>query len=171
MPKGMQPIYRQVLGSNAATVTFNNIPQTFTDLKILINGKSTGGGVGTVYMAINGTTTAINPSVVGYGESSGSGTFTTSPTQGVHVGYIAGTTIDATSTGSTEIFIPNYKSTIWRNIIGSAATEGNNTIYQSAVQSQQAALYQSFLPITQLSFNTETFFATNTSFTLYGIGA
>jgi hypothetical protein len=169
MPKGMQPIYRQVLGANTATIAFYNIPQNFTDLKVLINGKTTGGNVGTVYMQLNGSTTG-NKSVVGYGESSGSGSFSTSPTQGVHVGYLSGPVIDSTSTGITEIYIPSYKLFAFKQIVSMGYSEGNSSAYQGSVQAQHGSVLTNATPVTSLTFTTETTFATNTSFTLYGIG-
>ena len=169
MPKGMQPIYRQVLGSSASTVTFNNIPQTFTDLKILINGKGTSANVSTVYMQINGVNSGYL-GTVGYGETSGSGSFSIATT-GVHCGYITGSVIDANATGITDIYIPNYRSNSFKQITSMGFSEGNASTYQASVQSQHANISRSHAPVVSLTFFTDsTAYAANTSFTLYGIG-
>jgi hypothetical protein len=41
MPKTYEPISTQTLGSDTATVTFSSIPQTYTDLVVISNSRST----------------------------------------------------------------------------------------------------------------------------------
>jgi len=169
MPKGMQPIYRQVLSGTASEVTFNNIPQTFTDLKIVINGRVNTGNAGTIYIRINGVATGYN-AVVGYGETTGAGTFSSGA---FHVGYITGPNIDANSTGSIEVYIPNYKSSSIKNAISNGFSEGNATSYQSSIQNQNAIslLNQSAVRSLTVLNDAGVSFTANTSFSLYGIGA
>jgi hypothetical protein len=168
MPKGMQPIYRQVLSGTASEVTFNNIPQTFTDLKIIINGRVNTGNAGTIYMRINGAVTGYN-TVIGYGETVAAGTFTSS---GGHIGYLTGPGIDAASTGSIEVYIPNYKSNIIKNAMSNCVSEGNATTYQSSIQNQNSISLLNATPVNSLTILNDAgvLFTANTSFSLYGIG-
>jgi aspartate/tyrosine/aromatic aminotransferase len=46
MASPITPIYTQTVGSGGAlSIAFNNIPQFYTDLKVVISGRTTGGGV------------------------------------------------------------------------------------------------------------------------------
>jgi hypothetical protein len=40
MPKGMQAIYSQTFSGGAGQVNFNNIPQTYTDLKVVVSQRN-----------------------------------------------------------------------------------------------------------------------------------
>ena len=44
MPKTYEPIQTQTVGTAVATVTFSSIPQTYTDLTLIINGGFTAAG-------------------------------------------------------------------------------------------------------------------------------
>jgi hypothetical protein len=168
MPKGMQPIYRQVLSGAASEITFNNIPQTYTDLKIVINGRTNAGNAGTIYMRINGMTTGYN-TVVAYGEAVAAGAFSSG---GFHVGYLTGPNIDAASTGSIETYIPNYQLVSIKNAISTGISEGNATTYQSSIQNQSGISLLNPSTVTSLTILNDAgvSFTANTSFSLYGIG-
>lgn len=56
-----QLIARQVLAASTSSVTFSGIPQTFTDLRLIISARSDGGtisGYDPAYLRFNGVTTA-----------------------------------------------------------------------------------------------------------------
>ena len=45
MTIAMQPIYTQTVGAGGTTViSFNNIPQTFTDIQMVISARTNGTG-------------------------------------------------------------------------------------------------------------------------------
>lgn len=167
MPKGMRPIYRRVLASDTTSITFNNIPQTFTDLKLLVRGRTTGGNVGTVFANIN--TGTSNTGVTMYGETTGQGAFGITSGQ---IGYITGVGVDLNGVGSCETYIPNYRSNGLKVMVSNSVTEANSTAYQSGVQAQVLSTILSLSAITSINISTDsTGFQAGTSFTLYGIGA
>lgn len=67
-----------VLGSNQANVTFSNIPQGYTHLRICSMARQTTGALGDIYAQLNGDTTAANYTRVyfGYGSSVSNGRIT-----------------------------------------------------------------------------------------------
>ena len=44
MTIAMQPIYTQTIGATAGGIVFNNIPQTFTDLKVVVSTRTNANG-------------------------------------------------------------------------------------------------------------------------------
>ena len=70
-------ISKQTVGADgASSITFSNIPQTFTDLKIIISSRSTYGGIEDyVKFQFNGTTTNLSAKYLyGNGSSAASAT-------------------------------------------------------------------------------------------------
>jgi hypothetical protein len=68
-----EPIQTQTLGSATTTITFNSVPQTYTDLIIIVNG-TTSGGNGSLNISFNGTggTAYSDTNLFGDGSSTGS---------------------------------------------------------------------------------------------------
>jgi len=97
----------------AASVTLpatGTIPQTYTDLKIVISARSsyvTDPDVN-IYAKFNGSSTGYSSRAV-FGN--GSGAFSYSSTTAGYTGLINASAATASTFGSTEIYIPNYTST------------------------------------------------------------
>lgn len=101
-----------VCSGSQATITFSSIPQTHTDLKIVLSGRATGAvaAIG-VYIKFNNDGTAGN--YLSAQEAVGQATVMTaqqlaSTTNGSIIGYAAGTTNTAHPLTNLEVLIPNY---------------------------------------------------------------
>jgi hypothetical protein len=162
----MQLIAHQELTSAAASITFSSIPQTFTDLYLVISGRSTGTNYA-INATINGSTSNYS-----YRALEGSGSSTTSFTNANGpVRFIGSQSFDGNTSntfGSSTIYIPNYRSSVAKSISIDTVTENNAT---QAFQDILAALWNDTAAITEISLapNVSGNFATGSSATLYGI--
>ena len=146
-----------------ASVSFLNIPQTYTDLVVKISARNTAGNniVDAFYVSINGTNPSSNGRVL---EGSGSGTssFTSN-----RIGVSTGPNATASSFNNLELYLPNYTSGYYKSFSGDSVTEQNATAgYQNLV----AGIWENTSPITNLVFTANTF-AQYSTFHLYGVKA
>jgi hypothetical protein len=115
----------------AATITFNNIPQNYTDLvlKVSLRGTATGNTID-AYVRCNGSTISYTTRYVyGNGSSAGSSTDTLFRIDGC-----TGSTATASTFGSAEMYIPNYTGTAYKSasvdsVIENNATAGSNVLW------------------------------------------
>ena len=168
----MQPIYSRTLSNIAYTVTFNNIPQTFTDLCLVISARTDWNGLedGETSMFFNGQATGTN-----YSRTTFNMTSTAAPTGArtgnVEVIYTGGGIPAATSFSNTfgilNVYIPNYTSSNFK----AARLEvmpANNT--SGTTRALTAGLWRSTSPITSISFyGGAGNFTGGSTFHLYGI--
>jgi hypothetical protein len=163
MAKSYTLIQAQTLTSSAASVTFSNIPQNYTDLVIFISARgdwvSSGhpslyiapnnGAVTATVLATTAATSVVSNSSTGY--------------QWINKGnYTANTFCNG------SIYIPNYASTTqYKPFIVDMVTENNSA---EAQLSLNIFRYSSNTAITSLVFTTDGNFVTNSTFYLYGVG-
>ena len=111
MPTTMQLISAQTLTSASASVTFSSIPQTFTDLKVLVFARDDRAGQPngdlSIRVGYNGTinTGSIYSARQLYGSGSSAGSQSSS-TNYLYVGMANSTTSTSNTFGSNEIYIP-----------------------------------------------------------------
>ena len=147
--------------SPAASINFTNIPQTYTDLKIVLSAR--GDAVAThrdIFFAFNGSTASFTGRNL-YGTGSGAGSNTNA------FGVIPAASQTASVFGSGEIYIPNYTSANNKSFSGDFVTENNGT---QSIQSLVAFLWSQTAAITSIgmTLNTGNFVQYSTA-TLYGI--
>jgi hypothetical protein len=156
------PIATQTLGSAAASITFNSIVSTYTDLVLIISGKSTASLQ--VKMTFNGDNASTNYSqttIAGNGSSASSARTTNAAY--ITPDYYYSFTVNG---GVARFNIMNYSNTttyktvLMRSDNADTATMANVGLWRSAT-----AIYQ-----IDLVTSTSTF-ASGTTFTLYGIAA
>jgi hypothetical protein len=156
--------------STTNTVTFSSIPQTYTDLKLVISARSdiTGQQYANIVIQPNGATTnlsdknlyTINGTTVGSGFDS----------NGMVIGQAS--TDDQTSNvfGNSEAYIPNYTGSNYKSSSMDGVNENNAT---SAALTFFAGLWQSTAAITSLDIKflsgSGTNFKQYSTFYLYGI--
>lgn len=160
----MQPIYTQTITSSGQNLTFNNIPQTFTDLMIKTSFRPVYGAAMAVIMSMNGST-ANGSRIYLFGDGTGVGTGTNTAVYplGANGSYTANTFV------SGEIYIPNYTSSNFKSIQSEFAPE-NNAVATNLTM--VASLYRTTSAVTSLGFSdgsAGTGFLVNSTFTLYGI--
>jgi hypothetical protein len=168
MAKGMEAIYTQVLTSSAATVNFNNIPQTNTDLMIVASTRCDFAAVriaGAIRFNADASSVYSDTLFAGDGSNPSSGR---SQTSFSYLLETTGTSATANTFGSNTIYIPNYTSTTFKQYISDCVGEHNGT---NVNQTFYAGLYRSNAPITSISLfpGGGANFIANSTFTLYGI--
>ena len=168
MATTMNLIARQTVGSGgAASVTFSNIPQTFTDLKIVISARGTTAATEqSIKILPNGSSsnaTFIQLQGYGTGTYSGTGSYW-------YAGEMSAASGTSNTFGSTDIYIPNYTSSNYKSANNDTAQENNSS--GSARLNLNATLWSSTSAITSIVIQPAADnFAQYSTFYLYGISS
>lgn len=164
MPTAFDLIAKQVLSSNAADISFINIPATYDDLVIAMSARrSASTGAGRFKLTFNGSGTGYNFTSL---ESSGSAASSSTTT------YIGGelglSTYTANTFNSANIYIPNYAGSTNKIVSVSSVTENNAA---TAYMILGAGLWSNTSAITSIKLEPagDGDFVTNSSFCLYGV--
>jgi len=158
-------IDKATVGSGGvSSVTFSSIPQTYTDLKVVISARGSTSGVDpTGYISFNGSTSTFTFKWL-YGTGSAAGS--TSGSTGQNWDY-NGSTSTASTFGNAEIYIPNYTSSNNKSFSIDTVQE-NNATYGSEIMG--AALWSTGSAITTIAFSPQSgTFNEFSTFYLYGI--
>ena len=159
----MKLIATATVGSGGAgDITFNSIPQTFTDLLLLFSLRATGASYEATFpLYFNGTGTGYTFRTLS-GDGASASSSSGSSAQGVKL-------VAATATANTfsngQVYIPNYTAAVNKSYSFDHITENNAT---NAVQQIAAALWANTAAITSVSIQ-GTSFVENSTASLYGI--
>ena len=158
----------KTLSSNQASVTFSSIPQTYTDLKLVLSARANGSSNWQIALTqFNTDTTASNyPSIILYGFNSSTGSQTANQWGG---GYVPNSTQTANVFSNTSAYITNYSANgISKSVfIDSVAENNSNTM---APQQLSTMRWTGTSPITQIIITPDNgSFVSNSTFYLYGI--
>lgn len=175
MTIAMQPIYTQTVGAGGvALITFNNIPQTFTDLFIETSARSLNTGVQNLRFKFNNDSTSLYSNTNFYGDGSTAGSDRTSGSA-IFIGdYASGTIPSSSNTANTfsnqAYYLPNYTGSNFKSVIQDSVSE-NNAASTNIRTSLGAGLYRSTSAISRIdvSETSGSGFAQYSTFTLYGI--
>lgn len=120
MPTTFNLIQTITLGSNSTTISFNSIPQTFTDLYVIGYLRGTASGVTNSFVRFNGATSGTQGRrflVTQFGvnnlNNAGSGHITQVPDADITAGFF----------NNFNLYLPNYSATTVYNIKGLLAEE------------------------------------------------
>ena len=171
----LQPIYTQTVGAGgAASITFNNIPQTFTDLKVEISARGTSNpnaiqaDLFVVYL--NNDSTAVYSYTQAYGNGGATYSNRASAQNAVVLGSVPTSGATASTFGNTNYYIPNYSGTNSKQIIVDSVSESNVATINNQGQTLSAGLYRNTTGITSIQFfSTGGNLAQYSTFSLYGI--
>lgn len=166
MPNTLIPIQTYTLSSTTASVTFSNIPQNYTDLKIVVSARNSGSSTPDLWIRMNGLTTGYSGRFLsGNGASAGSGTRSVSAWA---VGVVGSSSTTSSTFTNQEVYIPNYSSSNPKSVSSDSVQEDNAT---TAYMYIFANLQSSTAAITSLTCLLEdsTSFLSGSTFTLYGI--
>lgn len=168
----MIPISTVTVGSGgAANIEFANIPQTYTDLKIVISARSNVAGTNNDLMFYRFNGDASNSYIGRWLSGDGSTTYSNNQTAtayGIPRYAIPGATATASTFGNFEMYIPNYRESTNKSVSIDSVSENNAT---AGYQNMQADLWQKTSPITSFAiypYNGSAF-TQYSSATLYGI--
>jgi len=167
MPKGMRAIFTQTLTSTNTNIGINNIPQNYTDLYLVMSvrsSSSTGSGSIGAYFSGEGY-----PALASWITGGGNGTSTFSARNSAYqnFGNVSDTTHSSNTFSSHSIYIPEYTSGKWKQMIIDSVSEGNNSAAQAMMIS---GLNRTNAPITHIAMDMGgNLFQIGTTLTLYGI--
>ena len=174
MTIAMQPIYTQTLavGSATNTLAFNNIPQTFTDLQLVISARVTLSTASqAMYVQFN-TDSGLNYSGTTLRGTGASANSYRSSSNNAFLEIDLPNELNTANTYSNlSIYIPNYTSSNFKQVIIDDAKESNSASTETMLI-LRANLWRSTSPITKIDIGTNITapnFAGNSTFTLYGI--
>jgi hypothetical protein len=167
----MTAIQTIVVSSPTTSVTFSSIPNTYSDLSVVISGRSDHGfhyGGGT--LRFNGDSGTNYSFIRVYGDTTTVGSSSSTTSTGVVDWDVNGGTTTAGVFGNTQISIPNYQSNTFKTCSIEYAVENNSA---AGINGLLSGLWSNTSPITSitlLSFTYSTFyFQPYTTFTLYGV--
>jgi hypothetical protein len=125
----MKIIQHQELASTQSAITFTSIPQTYTDLCLLLSVRSTNSDDGLFFKFNNTTANTTWRNLLGYG----TGTLSQGGSGWLAAGGVrSGTSNTFTNVG---IYIPNYAgNTAKTSSVDSVSEENSSTAYQFLVQ-------------------------------------
>ena len=165
----LQPIYTQTVGSGGVgTVTFNNIPQTFTDLYCVVSVRSSASQLnGDCFCSFSNQTGSAHSQT----RLSGNGTSASSDRPGSGSAFrltdVAAGTSTTNTFSSASFYIPNYTSTNFKSAIVDSTMENNATLAYSVLS---AVTYSSSTAITSVRFDSSPGnFVQYSTFSLYGV--
>jgi hypothetical protein len=169
MTIAMQPIYTQTVGSGgAASITFNNIPQTFTDLALMASTRTSFAGFEADLSILPNTD---GSSIGSATRVAGNGSTAFSQRNSNVVFALGGTTLGTSATANTfnnyQAYFPNYAGNNFKQILIDSVNEGNYTNNITLVLG--AYLWRSTNAITSLYVVSGGSFVQHSTFTLYGI--
>jgi hypothetical protein len=145
----------------SATIEFSSIPQTYTDLKIVVSARSTNADA-TDHLFVKPNNSAVNMTqrwIRGTGSAVSSSTIVRFA--------IPGATATASVFGNTELYFPNYNSANFKSFSGETVQENNTT---EAFQYLCAFLWSDTTAITSLVLSLSNGnFAQYSTATLYGV--
>jgi hypothetical protein len=166
----MQPIYTQTVGAGGtSSVTFNNIPQGFTDLKIVINARGTSAAItNEMYIVYNGDNASNYSQTAIFESGNSNSSFRTQNFGGYVLNYIPGATSYANTFSNHDLYIPNYTMGTFKSTSVEQVLENNTA--STVNMYLYSYLYRSTAPITSITFAAGGgVFAQGSSFTIYGI--
>ena len=153
-------IEAKTLGSAVASVTFSSIPQTYTDLKLVISPRSNRIVADDMKLQFNSNTTGYTAKRL-YGNGAGTGS-----DSALHLN-INGADSTSNTFSNVEYYIPNYTSSNYKSWSGDAVSENNGT---EAYAEFGAYLWSNTAAITSISVITVNGdLISGSTFYLYGI--
>jgi hypothetical protein len=148
----------------SASITFSSIPQTYTDLKIVLSGRTANANPTGQYISFNGSTSNFTGRYL-YSDST-NGTIV-SGVLARYIGTVMGTLQTANAFNSTEIYIPNYTSSNFKSFSTDNVAE-NNGAYGGL--NLLAGLWSNTAAITSISMAPDNGnYPQHSTATLYGI--
>ena len=163
MPVTYEPIATTTLGSAASSITFSSIPGTYTDLRLVLVGRTTAGD--NIRIQFNGDTASNYSSTWIMGDGSAASSSRNSNLSRIQLP----SSLDGTQPALVNIDIFSYAGSTNKTLLLSESKDLNG----SGVTARQVSLWRNTSAITSILLESQgsspaTFMA-NTTATLYGI--
>ena len=163
----MQHIETVTVGSGgAASITFSAIPDTFTDLVILVSARTTRAETNEqIFFRLNASTTnATSRELLGLGSA------VATISEPFIAGYVSAASATADTFGNVVTYIPNYRSSVAKSLSIDSVSENNAT---QAIQSISAGLWNNTAAVTSIELVARfgNNFVQHSTASLYGITA
>jgi hypothetical protein len=162
----MQVIQHQELASAQASITFSSIPQTFTDLCLVLSLRSERSGQirDDSFLQLNALTTGYSFRFL---RGTGSSTSSNSGTYYAYLSQVPGATATSSTFSNISVYLPNYTSGSAKSLSSDGVMENNAT---ESHQDIVANLNTTTDPITSLTiFAGSANLSQYSSATLYGV--
>jgi hypothetical protein len=161
----MKLIETKTLGTAAASIEFTSIPQTFTDLVLLISGRD-GASTGTIYMSFNNNGTGYT-----FRRLNGQGSAASSDSYSHSAIYwnMTGTNETASTFGNSSVYIPNYTGSTNKSVSIDGVIESNQTTFTGGLMSIVAGLWSNTAAITSIKCESNGNYVAGSTISLYGI--
>lgn len=167
---GMVKIAQVVSAASQSTIAFSSIPQTYTDLWLVLSGRDIASStLLPTRVKFNGDGTSGNYSntVFSGGNGSADNGSDAATTAGMTIMLLPGVSGNAQAVGVDNLYIPNYKGTTFQKVVFANA----GLVYSSQYVVQRSAVWKSTAAVTDLLLTTAgTNYADGTVATLYGMG-
>lgn len=164
MPITFSLIQSRTVTTATGSISFTDIPATYTDLKILYTGKTNDTAAQGSAMTYNaGASSVASKYIIGDGANPGTGNLNY-----MYVGSAWGTNGTANLFSASEIYIPNYTSSqIKSYICMNAAEKQDPTSFSNVIVGRDTGITA---PLTSITlFPVANSWITNCTFYLYGI--
>jgi len=146
----------------AASIDFTNIPQTYTDLHLLVSLREESSTSAVAFIKFNNATANRSERYI-----QGNGSSATSGTTSVLQFIVCQPSDTASTFGNASIYIPNYTSSNFKSVSSDSVSENNAT---SAFSRLVAGLWADTSAINQITITTDTGdVAQYSTATLYGV--
>jgi hypothetical protein len=163
MPATYEPIATTTLTGAVATITFNSIPNTYTDLRLVLGIRNMTASTTSFYVILNNDS-ATNYSYTFLGGNGNTATSNRGTTTNL---FLNGTyTLSATQPALSTIDIFSYAGSTYKTLLSSLSADQNGT---GGFQCNTVGMWRNTAAITRVDFKTTSTFAANTVATLYGI--
>lgn len=157
------------VGSGGSTTfTFNNIPQTYTDLLLRVSARDNANAiVHNIALTFNSSSSGYNGKFL-YTDGTSVVSENAGRTDFAQGSYASGNSATASTFGSCDIYIPSYTSSNSKTIFFTGAYENNAT---TAYVNMIAGIWTNSAAITSITYTQldGATFSQHSTFTLYGI--
>jgi hypothetical protein len=153
----------------ASNIEFTSIPQTYTDLQILLSCRTAQAAItDDIYMILSGDVTTSYSGRILAGDGTSGSSFSYSASGGAFSGPVAGASATSNTFGNSLITIPNYAGSTNKSISYDAVTETNGTLGRQQIA---ANLFAKTTAVTSVKFITAASanFVQHSSISIYGI--
>jgi hypothetical protein len=166
----MKLIETRTLGTAAGAIEFTSIPQNFTDLQVLISGRSTNASnVNNGIIQFNGVGGTSYASRRLFGNSGAVNSEAITNNDSVFQISQNGANTTANTFSISTIYIPNYRVSAAKSFSVNSVTE-NKSATQGVIQTVMLiGLFNNTAAITSIRLTTDNNWAANTTVSLYGI--